>query len=134
MITFFICFISVIALLELGQSVRPPCDEITHVDLHDFDFAHKNQNDLYADPKAYFEHDVLKSCNLRFVDIYKLGSPKKFTWVTYVGDSINRALFYAIATIFSGRLARENEDLIELSRKTFPLMGRHRCFSCDNLW
>ena len=119
---------AICGLFWLSSSTSPPCDKVWNVNLNDGYFAKQGHKELFADPKAYYDHPVLRKCHLEFVDLFQLGPPsgKKFTWITYMGDSINRALFYGLSTFFSGFLPQEDEDLVALSHRIFPLLDAHR--------
>ena len=93
-------------------------------------FYRMSDETIAKDWRTYFDgNKMLKKCGIEYIDMNNIGPAhnKKYTWVTYIGDSLNRALFYNLAPYFSGYDLDdgEQEDLLLLERRIFPLLGPH---------
>lgn len=90
-------------------------------------FYHTPSNYLFENPDSYMNEPVPSTCNLHYVDPLMIGpgEGKKNTWITFLGDSLNRHLFYELAPRFSNYEPAEDEDLSDSMEHVFPLLGPH---------
>jgi hypothetical protein len=108
--------------LSESKNVKYPCTSFVHVDLQ---FLLKNQNDLNNDPKEYYRNEMLRACYMNFVDFNTLGPRKgdSNVWISYMGDSLSRDLFYNAVQRLSGYYYSEN--WLNDSYRHAPLLGAH---------
>lgn len=96
-------------------------------DYGDSDFFHTGSDLLFSDPVAFYKNGVPQKCGLHYIDPLFIGPAegKKNVWITYMGDSMNRNLFYELAPRFSNYIPKENEDFVKSIQHTYPLLGPH---------
>ena len=128
------CTIHQMIVTRLADADVCCCTELGHVN-ENLEHYLMNSATLFNHSDVYFRgNNMVNRCGIKYVDMKTIGpkKPKKWGWVTYMGDSLNRGIFYVLANQFSGWRPTEDvplENMVAKQAGVYPLLGEviHIC-------
>ena len=100
--TVYLFYVSWAFLPQASGARECCCTELEHVD-ENFDQYYMNTATLMNNSDLYFhDNPMVNECGITKFDMTNIGprKPRKWGWVTYIGDSLNRGVFYTLANQF----------------------------------
>lgn len=132
-----ICVWFVSLTLTIIEARECCCTQLDHVN-ENVDHYLMNSATLFNNSDLFFRNNAMvNNCGITKINMTTVSprKPRKWGWVTYIGDSLSRGIFYTLANQFSGWKPTDDIPLDKMILKQegiYPLLGEHEGPKSDN--